>query len=332
MLATITELPENKPRVVDDLNRRHPWLQLRVTEISADERLVGSSAVGVQATNAASAHVPKGLDRVLPILRCPETGERLVLKDDATLASEVTGRCWPIVHGRPVFTAEGRDIKVQREDHVSNEMPAQAERLIEETGGLVLNLSAGATARRFPNVIELEYTLFKHTDVAGDVHRLPFQDESFDAVVCLNAFEHYRDPEAAMEEIRRVLKPAGRVFIHTAFLQPLHEAPHHYYNCTEFGLREWMRHFKVETIRVSANFNPAYAFSWMASEAEYGFRQEVSAEAGDAFAEARLGELAEFWRNSEARESSELWKLFERLPPIIQRKLAAGWEAIGRKI
>lgn len=32
MLATITELPENKPRVIDDLNRRHPWLQLRVVE------------------------------------------------------------------------------------------------------------------------------------------------------------------------------------------------------------------------------------------------------------------------------------------------------------
>lgn len=32
MLATITNLPENKPQVVDDLNRRHPWLQLRLSE------------------------------------------------------------------------------------------------------------------------------------------------------------------------------------------------------------------------------------------------------------------------------------------------------------
>lgn len=331
MLATITELPENKPRVVDDLNSRHPWLQLRVTETSADERLTAASASRAQPVHPVASHDPKGLDGLLAILHCPESGERLVRKDDSTLVSEVTGRRWPVVCGRPVFTREGRNIKIQREDHVSNEVPEQAKRLIEEAGGLVLNLSAGATTVRFPNVVELEYTLFKHTDVAGDVHRLPFQDESFEAVVCLNAFEHYRDPEAAMDEIRRVLKPAGRVLIHTAFLQPLHEAPHHYYNCTEFGLRHWMRHLQVETIRVSPNFNPGYAFSWLASEAEYGFRQEISNEAGDAFAEARLRELAEFWRNPESRESSELWRLFERLPPTVQRKLAAGWEAIGRK-
>ncbi len=331
MLATITELPENKPRVIDDLNSRHPWLQLRVTETSADERLTALPTNRAQSVEFSAPHDLKGLDRLLPILRCPETGERLVRKDDATLASEPSGRRWPIVRGRPVFTSEGQDIKIQREDHVSNEIPEEAKRLIQEASGFVLNLSAGATTVRFPNVVELEYTLFKHTDVAGDVHRLPFQDESFEAVVCLNAFEHYRDPAAAMEEIRRVLKPGGRVLIHTAFLQPLHEAPHHYYNCTEFGLRHWMRHFEVESLQVSDNFNPAYAFSWMASEAEAGFRREVSEEAGNAFAEARLREFAEFWRDPESRQSSEIWKLFERLPPNVQRKLAAGWEAIGRK-
>ncbi len=32
MLRTITEVPEKKPRVIEELNRRHPWLQLRAED------------------------------------------------------------------------------------------------------------------------------------------------------------------------------------------------------------------------------------------------------------------------------------------------------------
>ena len=61
----------------------------------------------------------------------------------------------------------------------------EAVRLIEQTDGLVLNLSAGGTAKCYSNVVELEYTIFRHTDAVGDVHNLPFQDEVFEGVVCL---------------------------------------------------------------------------------------------------------------------------------------------------
>lgn len=91
--------------------------------------------------------------------------------------------------------------------------------------------------------------------------------------------------------------------MHTAFLQPLHEAPHHYYNCTEFGLRHWLRRFDLETVRVSKNFNPAYALSWLASELESGFASGVSDHAAASFRDARLGEFMNFWRDAETRKS-----------------------------
>jgi hypothetical protein len=62
--------------------------------------------------------------------------------DEHTLVSEETGRRWPIVNGRPVFTGEGRDVIVQSEAHLSNELPEGAVRLIEQADGLVLNSSA----------------------------------------------------------------------------------------------------------------------------------------------------------------------------------------------
>ena len=49
--------------------------------------------------------------------------------------------------------------------------------------------------------------------VCGDAAQLPFADNSMDTVVMNDAFEHIPDPQAALQEALRVLKPKGRVYI-----------------------------------------------------------------------------------------------------------------------
>jgi ubiquinone/menaquinone biosynthesis C-methylase UbiE len=47
----------------------------------------------------------------------------------------------------------------------------------------------------------------------GDLASLPFDDGTFDAAYCERAFIHLDNPEAAMLELHRVLRPGGRLVI-----------------------------------------------------------------------------------------------------------------------
>lgn len=47
----------------------------------------------------------------------------------------------------------------------------------------------------------------------ADGHRLPLADDSVDAVTCLVSFQYYLRPLQALGEIRRVLRPEGRVVL-----------------------------------------------------------------------------------------------------------------------
>jgi ubiquinone/menaquinone biosynthesis C-methylase UbiE len=53
--------------------------------------------------------------------------------------------------------------------------------------------------------------------VRGDSERLPFGSGSFDIVTCANSFHHYPRQDRAVVEMRRVLKPGGRLMIIDGF-------------------------------------------------------------------------------------------------------------------
>ena len=51
------------------------------------------------------------------------------------------------------------------------------------------------------------------TFVVGDLLDLPFEDDSFDVVVCFEAIEHTGDTERTLDQLSRVLRPNGLLFV-----------------------------------------------------------------------------------------------------------------------
>ncbi|HET6324407.1 MAG TPA: methyltransferase domain-containing protein, partial [Planctomycetaceae bacterium] len=47
----------------------------------------------------------------------------------------------------------------------------------------------------------------------GNVAAMPFPENTFDFLVCRAAFKNFSEPGAALSEMHRVLKPAGRALI-----------------------------------------------------------------------------------------------------------------------
>ncbi|HEX4002578.1 MAG TPA: class I SAM-dependent methyltransferase [Candidatus Acidoferrales bacterium] len=47
----------------------------------------------------------------------------------------------------------------------------------------------------------------------GNASAMPFEDASFDLIVCRAAFKNFSEPVKALAEMRRVLKPGGRAII-----------------------------------------------------------------------------------------------------------------------
>lgn len=66
-------------------------------------------------------------------------------------------------------------------------------------------------------------------DYVGDITSIPVQDASFDCVVCTEVLEHIPEPDRAIAEFARIVKPGGRLLLTAPLGSAIHMAPYHYY-------------------------------------------------------------------------------------------------------
>ena len=64
----------------------------------------------------------------------------------------------------------------------------------------------------YPQIFRLKDVEIRHGDLSIS---LPYFDEEFDYVICLEGLEHIENPQQAVREFRRILKPHGHLIVST---------------------------------------------------------------------------------------------------------------------
>lgn len=118
------------------------------------------------------------------------------------------------------------------------------------TNKKTLDLGCGNSpySKYFPNRIGLDLEKSKNIDIVGNVHALSFKDKTFDTVLSTELLEHVKNPQKAIDEMKRVLKPNGKLILTTRFIFPLHDTPNDYYRFTKYGLRYLLREWDIVEI------------------------------------------------------------------------------------
>ena len=79
---------------------------------------------------------------------------------------------------------------------------------------------------------------------------LPFAAEVFDTVVSTEVLEHVPEPLLALREMRRVLKPAGRLVLSVPMYWPRHEVPCDFFRYPYDGLLYLVKESGLELIKL----------------------------------------------------------------------------------
>ncbi len=110
-------------------------------------------------------------------------------------------------------------------------------------------------------------TKYTPLDYVCDLTDIPVDDGRFDRVLFNQVLEHLPEPDRALAELHRVLKPGGKIFCSVPLFFGEHQVPHDYYRYTQFALRRLFEQagFEIERIRWLEGYfgTMSYQFSLM---------------------------------------------------------------------
>jgi ubiquinone/menaquinone biosynthesis C-methylase UbiE len=87
-------------------------------------------------------------------------------------------------------------------------------------------------------------------DLFGSAYNILFDDNTFDSAICTAVLEHLEEPEIAIRECYRVLKPGGYAIYSAPFIYPLHEEPRDFFRYSKYGLQHLFKKVGFEVIEV----------------------------------------------------------------------------------
>ena len=103
-------------------------------------------------------------------------------------------------------------------------------------------------------------------DRIGSAYALPATDGEFDCVLCTAVLEHLEEPQAALVEAFRVLKPGGYAVYSVPLFWHLHEEPRDFFRFTRYGIEHLFTKAGFELIE-----NKALSGFWATFGSEFNY-------------------------------------------------------------
>lgn len=120
------------------------------------------------------------------------------------------------------------------------------EPIIDFGGATVLSDFFGCIRKIFK---DKDYKTFdmggSDVDIIGDIYNIDMKDASVSTALCLNTIEHLAEPQKAIDEMARVLKPDGRIIITAPMSWSIHRYPKDYWRFLPDGMKHLLhKNFK----------------------------------------------------------------------------------------
>jgi SAM-dependent methyltransferase len=105
---------------------------------------------------------------------------------------------------------------------------------------VILNVGSGNKRLR-PWVQNLDITPGSNVDYVASAECMPIESSSVDILITQETFEHISSPGAAMNEVFRVLKPGGQLYLQVPFIIGYHSLPSDFWRFSQKGIEEFVR-------------------------------------------------------------------------------------------
>jgi ubiquinone/menaquinone biosynthesis C-methylase UbiE len=91
-------------------------------------------------------------------------------------------------------------------------------------------------------------------DIVSDITAIPRENNSFDAIMCIEVLEHIPEPTKALAEFSRLLNKGGALVVTVPFCSSVHMAPYHFFTgFTKYFLEKHLQANNFEILEITSN-------------------------------------------------------------------------------
>jgi len=84
----------------------------------------------------------------------------------------------------------------------------------------------------------IDFYKTKVANIVADLNKpLSVSSNSFNVAICLSVIEHLQEPQLALDEMYRILRPGGYLLLSTPWVYPYHHEPNDYFRFSRYALK-----------------------------------------------------------------------------------------------